>query len=480
MIKNVISHLKPLSIVFLFSASSFAQNADKNVAEKTQGKNSLPNFITFKENTTYTSGNSRQVFTEQLGLQQNQAFISTKTEVDQLGYTHEKFQLVHEGIKVEYASYILHSKNGKLKSMNGDFYHMDDVKTTPLISSATAFNKAISHIGATEYLWQNPEEAALMKYEQPKGELVFLPSMSEQGVERTSDKVRLAYKFDIYATAPLSRGDIFIDAETGEVLYYNATIKHLGEFAHGSHNDTIVEEQQNNNTSFTLVPTAAATRYSGTQTIQTLFQAGTYTLFDYTRGISLETFNLNKTSNYSTATKFTDADNNWTAAEYNNTNKDNAALDAHWGAEKTFDYFLSTFGRNSYNNTGGPIVSFVHFSSAYNNAYWNGAVMTYGDGSGTMFDALTALDVAAHEIGHAVCETTANLVYQKESGAMNEGFSDIWGACVEFFAAPTKSTWLLGEDIERRVGRPALRSMSDPTSLSQPDTYGGTYWINPA
>ena len=106
--------------------------------------------------------------------------------------------------------------------------------------------------------------------------------------------------------------------------------------------------------------------------------------------------------------------------------------------------------------------------------------MTYGDGSGTYFDALTSIDVAAHEIGHAVCETSANLVYQKESGAMNEGFSDIWGACVEYYAAPSKSTWLIGEDIERRSGHAALRSMSDPKSEGQPDTYGGTYWVNPS
>jgi hypothetical protein len=105
--------------------------------------------------------------------------------------------------------------------------------------------------------------------------------------------------------------------------------------------------------------------------------------------------------------------------------------------------------------------------------------MTYGDGSGTYFDILTSLDVAAHEIGHAVCTYTANLAYQRESGAMNEGFSDIWGATVEYYAAPNKSTWLIGEDIERRSGHLALRSMSNPKSEGQPDTYGGTYWINP-
>jgi bacillolysin len=481
MINNVLSKLKPLlTLSLLFTFSAFAQNADKNINEKTQGSNGLPSFITFKETTTYRSNASRQIFTEQLDLKQNQAFISTKTETDQIGYSHEKFQLYHNGIKVEYATYTLHSKNGKLTSMNGDFYHIIDVNTIPAISSQTAFNKAITHIRASKYLWEDAKEAAVMNYEQPKGELVFLPSMREQGIERTADKIRLAYKFDIYATSPVSRGDIYIDAETGEVLYYNATIKHLGEFAHGSQNPNPIEEEQtvNPNSNTTLVVANAETRYSGTRSIQTLFNGVNYTLFDYTRGISLETFNMNTGSNYSVVTKFTDADNNWTAAEYANAAKDNAALDAHWGAEKTFDYFLSTFGRNSYNNTGGNIVSFVHFGAAYNNAYWNGAVMTYGDGNGTMFDALTALDVAGHEIAHAVCETTANLAYQKESGAMNEGFSDIWGACVEYFAAPTKATWLVGEDIERRLNRAALRSMSDPKSLSQPDTYLGTFWIN--
>jgi chitodextrinase len=93
--------------------------------------------------------------------------------------------------------------------------------------------------------------------------------------------------------------------------------------------------------------------------------------------------------------------------------------------------------------------------------------------------------VAAHEIGHAVTEFTANLAYQRESGAMNEGFSDIYGAAVEHFAkgngndaAPDASIWLIGDEIDRRTGSAALRSMSNPTSLGQPDTYGGTNWVN--
>ena len=109
--------------------------------------------------------------------------------------------------------------------------------------------------------------------------------------------------------------------------------------------------------------------------------------------------------------------------------------------------------------------------------------MTYGDGN--TFNVLTALDVCAHEIGHAVCSNTANLAYQNHSGAMNEGLSDIWGNCVEWWARNgnfnmpadganpgTQASWKIGEDITAG----GLRSMSWPRSKGNPDTYKGASW----
>ncbi len=472
--KPTLSSVATLAAISLFSISSFAQEADKRVNQKTKGENGLPSLITFNEKSNYKTSDSKQIFEEQLGLKQNQNYSILKSETDNEGFTHQKFQLFQQGIKVEYATYTLHSKNGKISSMSGEFYTIKNTNTTPSISAKNAFNKAIQYTGATQYMWENQAESAFMNYQKPVGELVLLPNMSEQGKNRTTDVLRLAYKFDIYATNPVSRGDLYIDAVSGDILYYNATIKHLGKYSHGSKSSHNHIEKSNAHSKF--VAGNAATKYSGTQSIQTLLSGSSYILSDNTRGNGIQTFNMQKGTNYASAVNFTDVNNDWTAAEFANANKDNGALDAHWGAEKTYDYWTSVHNRNSYDNAGATIKSYVHYSNAYDNAYWNGSVMTYGDGSGTFFDVLTSIDVAGHEIGHAVCEKTAGLVYQKESGAMNEGFSDIWGACIENSATTGKQTWLIGEDIERRSNHAALRSMSNPKAEGQPDTYGGTNW----
>jgi Zn-dependent metalloprotease len=204
-----------------------------------------------------------------------------------------------------------------------------------------------------------------------------------------------------------------------------------------------------------------------------------YRLRDYSRGNGIETYNLNHSTSISNAVDFTDNDNNWTASEFHNANKDYGALDAHWGAMMTYDYFKNVHGRNSYDNNNAVLKNYVHYRTNYDNAGWNQLYhyMVYGDGY-TKFDILTALDVIAHEIGHGVCQFSADLVYSGESGALNEGLSDIWGASVENWATTDKQTWLIGEDITLQA--PALRSMSNPNDYAQPDTYGGgAYWTGP-
>ncbi len=138
---------------------------------------------------------------------------------------------------------------------------------------------------------------------------------------------------------------------------------------------------------------------------------------------------------------------------------------AHINAGLVYSYYKTIHNRDSFNNAGATISSTVHYDVNYNNAFWNGRQMVYGDGDGILFAPLArGLDVVAHELTHAVTQYTADLIYEDQSGALNESMSDIFGTMVEFFATPAQADWLIGEDIYT-PGTPgdALRSMADPT-----------------
>ncbi len=462
--------------IFLAISGLKAQTVVKTV-------DGVPQFIKFNNKKSAAFSNqAKAILHEYLPVTKDDRFVKIASHTDNIGYVNDKYQQYFKNIKVEYAVYNVHAKNNAIKSMNGEFLKIKKLNTTPGISEKDALKKALQYVGADKYMWEDKgNEAFARKTEKsktfyPKGELVIVKNFKATG-KLTHGLPVLAYKFNIYAQKPLSRAWIYVDAHTGKIVHTNDIIKDFNRES-SLFGSRATENFSSPTTSFYSpeVTANAATRYSGSRSIETQLSGSSYVLHDITRGNGIFTYNMLTGTNYSAAVEFTDNDNNWTAAEYDNVAKDNAALDAHWGAEMTYDYWSQKHGRNSYDGNGTSIKSYVHYDVAYDNAYWNGSVMTYGDGSDTYFDALTALDVCGHEIGHAVCSSTANLTYSNESGAMNEGLSDIWGASIEYFAAPEKQTWLIGEDIERQVGHVALRSMSDPKSEGQPDTYKGTNW----
>jgi vibriolysin len=158
------------------------------------------------------------------------------------------------------------------------------------------------------------------------------------------------------------------------------------------------------------------------------------------------------------------------------------ALDAaHNNAGSVYDYYKNVHGRDSYDNAGATLKASVHYSTSYNNAFWNGTQMVYGDGDGTTFIALSRdLDVDAHELTHAVTERTANLVYSNESGALNEATSDILGNSCEAYTenagTPNSNTWKVGEDIYTpNTAGDALRYMNDPALGGDYDYYPTRY-----
>lgn len=159
--------------------------------------------------------------------------------------------------------------------------------------------------------------------------------------------------------------------------------------------------------------------------------------------------------------------------------KDEAVNEAYDGSNATYEFFLEQYGRNSLDNAGMELVSSVHYGVAFDNAFWDGTQMVYGDGSGRIFviGGLTrAIDVIAHELTHGVTEFTAGLIYSKQSGALNESFSDVFGSLVKQHSlnqTAAEASWLLGEGIlEPGLGK-ALRSMDHPGTAHSGDTQPG-------
>lgn len=149
-----------------------------------------------------------------------------------------------------------------------------------------------------------------------------------------------------------------------------------------------------------------------------------------------------------------------------------ALVDAHFFANITDNYYINRHNFNWLNYYSQGIVSSAHVKRNYSNAYWNGVQMAYGDGDGSTFVELSGdLDVVAHELSHGVTDATSDLIYQNESGALNEAFSDIMGTSIEFYYGT--GNWTIGEDVT--VGSNGIRNMADPGEDGDPSHYDERY-----
>ena len=368
-----------------------------------------------------------------------------KRETDPLGFTHIKYQQVANSIPFELNFVTIHQKNGIITSLSGNLISDFSANTTTSVSENEALASALRTINADIYKWQVSEEEEFIKEDShnpsatfyPKGELVYL---------QTRNGSALAYKFNIYAHKPVSRADYYVDASMGKVVFKNDFIHHADAVG------------------------TANTGYSGTRSIVTdSTSPSNYRLRESGRGNGIETYDMNTGTTYGSAVDFTDNNNIWTST----TNDDQYALDAHWGAEMTYDYFWNVHARNSIDGLGFKLVSYIHYDNNYVNAFWDGSRMTYGDGNGTSITALTTMAIAGHEISHGLTSNTANLVYSYESGALNESFSDIFGVAIDFWARPSQADWEMGDEIYTS-GTNYFRSMSNPNAKGDPDTYMGT------
>lgn len=156
---------------------------------------------------------------------------------------------------------------------------------------------------------------------------------------------------------------------------------------------------------------------------------------------------------------------------------DPASDEAYDGLGHTHRLYADAFGRNSIDGKGLPLDATVHYGRRYDNAFWDGHQMVFGDGDGQVFDRFTkSLSVIGHELTHGVTQYSAGLAYRNQAGALNESISDVFGALVEQYAkqqSTAEASWLIGEGLfTDQVQGAALRSMKAPGTAYDDDVLG--------
>lgn len=443
---------KLLSFAMLgLALHAFSQN---DLKSSIKGSNGLTKQFTVLSQAQQVPFNAAQV-SKILGLDNQSSLVLKSKERDNLGIDHYRFYQTYNGIAVNRSMYVINVKDGKIISMSGsvvtDFNADIASKNSAKIDARQAIANAINAVGAVKYVWQIPAMEKSIKAQLKNPAATYYPSAEKcwyySGDQIDVNNLKLAYKVDVYAEEPYSRAYYFVDAATGKILG----------------KEDRIETSDATGTANTL--------YSGSQTIHSeQTGANVYRLHDLSRGNGVITLHGDGSLSGDDYTS--------TSSNFNYALPDQNALDAHWGVEKTYDFYKANFNRNSIDNNGYALYSYVNRGGFLynNNAGWDGTAMNYGKRTGAGADngkGVTGIDVTGHELTHGVTQNTSALVYANESGAMNESMSDIMGKSVQFFAKPNDISWLLSND----MGSFIIRDMSNPNAYSQPDTYKGTFWV---
>ena len=366
------------------------------------------------------------------------------------GRTHERYDQYFRGVRVYGADVAEQLNGGQVVSAFGNLYEGVDIDTTPTIE-AHAARQTIEERAGVE-IGREPE-------------LVIFPK---------DDTYHLAWRIRAATTSDVR--EYFVDARDGSIVYDFSDRKTQSAVAQG--NGVLGDLKK-----LSVSPSGGqfvTTDRLRPPAINTYDMRG-----NYVRAINY----LNGVIDLTPSDLAADSDNVWT---------DSAVVDGHVYAGWTYDYYFKRFGRRGLDNRDLPLISLIHparrqdisnlaipddfFVNAF---YFGDGIMVYGDGFpagftyfGQSVDYLSgALDVVAHELTHGVTDYTSGLIYQGESGALNESFSDMMGISVEFYfqqpgTGNLRADYLIAEDVFRPGG---IRSASNPQSMGDPDHYSRRY-----
>jgi Zn-dependent metalloprotease len=436
---SVSRHLRAflLVVVSLFSNVTFAAASPFHIIERPQTIDDL----------TSVANKYLADSLQKPGRPSPQDVVAQSQFTDEQHHGHVRYQQFLRGVPVLGSEAIVHVQaNGALENITNNLQNFLDVDTQPQITAANAQKIALASYGCILCLTAAPQvELFVVRLAASwTGDI----GLGENTVDALAYRVQLKR---IDGSDKTAMPTYFVDAHTGLVLFNYDNLKKA--------------EATGSGTSL----------YSGTVTLNTFETDGTFYLEDHTRKLGTFDYRRSMSRTY----RITDADNTWDATAQK------AAVDAHYGSAMVYDYYLTKHDRRGIDGSGGPgyfqsidgttplITSLVHYGRSYDNAFWDGYSMTYGDGNGVDSGPLVTLDITAHEMTHGVTERSSNLGGYGEPGALNESWSDVFGAMVERHAhGESANTWMLGEDcITPAIPGDAMRYMNEPQQAGDPDHY---------
>lgn len=364
-------------------------------------------------------------------------FKPLKPEADELGFNHVRMNQLYQGLQVVGGQLIVHfNKSGQAYQVNGRYIPDINLETKPAIDANSAVASA---------------QADLAKMGKPAGNL---KGVVELVIYAQDISPLLAYELTlVYKDEKAGAGNwrYWVNARDGSVINRFNDIRKSDATISGTLNSG----------------------EGGALTDVTGDSSGGYYWLRYT-GKHWEIYDY---PNSRTARNNTD--------DWPTTTSARSEMSAAYNFNLIQTYYLNIHSRNSYDNSGAKATANVHVTGGTDNAYWDPDTQQFYFYPGSSLGELTVLDVSAHEFTHAVTEKTANLVYQYESGALNESFSDVFGAIIEFDNQPDGRSsypnkiagyadWLLAEDCS--ISETAMRDMRNPQRFDNPSKYHGTDW----
>jgi len=444
-------NVKPVSL------SSYKKNEDLKIA---YNENDVPYFIlnsTDKVNKTALANTAQKQAAAQKFLFNNKDILKinnpkkelklTYTNIDKKGLSHFKYKQYYKNIPVWASEVVLHVNANDVYCLNGRYYATPESgNEIPKLSIETALDivkedldlSGIACFGKTSSLLEK-----LVPHCKPQAKQMWLPTNNQS--------FKLVWQIQ-YAPSVNQHWNYFVNAIDGTI-----------------------EKKYQDVCSFGPETTNATDLYGVSRTINTYSINNRYYLIDasrpnYSNRSTLPDDPIGAIVTLDLGNNDVDQFGSWvdqlSQVESNNNNfQSRTAVSAHYNAGKSYEYFKNTFNRNSIDGKGGTIWSVINVAednsgSEFDNAFWNGTAMFYGNGKEAFKDLPKAIDAAAHEMSHGVIQNSANLIYEFQPGALNESFADVFGAMVD------RDDWKIGEDVVRTSVFPsgAMRDMKNPNN----------------